>query len=63
MHEHGMQPVMQQQQQDMLTMEMWEILTDDQKITLMKRMLHDFQKWKPRFDQYEHIRKINLQRL
>jgi hypothetical protein len=37
MHEHGMQPGMQQN--DMLMMEMWETLTDDQKKTMMKRML------------------------
>ena len=37
MHEHGMQPGMQQK--DMVMMEMWETLTEDQKKTLMKRML------------------------
>jgi len=34
---HGMQPGMQQK--DTVMMEMWEKLTDDQKKTLMKRML------------------------
>jgi len=38
MHEHGMQYGMMQQK-DMLMMEMWETLTDDQKKTLLKRML------------------------
>ena len=37
MHEHGMQPGMQQK--DSVMMEMWENLTEDQKKTLMKRML------------------------
>jgi hypothetical protein len=38
MHEHGMQPGMMQQK-DAVMMEMWETLTDDQKKTLMKRMI------------------------
>lgn len=38
MHEHGMNPGMMQQQ-EMLMMEMWETLNDDQKKILMKRML------------------------
>jgi hypothetical protein len=38
MHEHGMQPGMMQQK-DAVIMEMWENLTDDQKKTLMKRMI------------------------
>jgi hypothetical protein len=38
MHEHGMQPGMMQQK-DAVMMEMWENLTDDQKKTLMKRMI------------------------
>ncbi len=38
MHEHGMQPGMMQQK-DAIMMEMWETLTDDQKKTLMKRMI------------------------
>jgi hypothetical protein len=38
MHEHGMQPGMMQQK-DAVMMEMWESLTDDQKKTLMKRMI------------------------
>lgn len=37
MYEHGMNPGMMQQ--EMLMTEMWETLTDDQKKTLMKRML------------------------
>jgi hypothetical protein len=37
MDEHGMNPGMMQQQ-EILT-EMWDSLTDDQKKTLMKRML------------------------
>ena len=37
MHEHGMQPGMEQK--DMLMMEMWETLSDDQKKTLLKRMI------------------------
>jgi hypothetical protein len=37
MHEHGMNPGMQQQ--EMLLTEMWDSLNDDQKKTLMKRML------------------------
>jgi hypothetical protein len=35
---HEMQPGMMQQK-DMIVMEMWEVLTDDQKKTLMKRMI------------------------
>jgi len=35
---HEMQPGMMQQK-DMIVMEMWEALTDDQKKTLMKRMI------------------------
>ena len=38
MHEHGMNPGMMQQQEMIMT-EMWDSLTDDQKKTLMKRML------------------------
>ena len=38
MHEHGMQPGMMQQK-DAVMMEMWENLTDDQKKSLMKRMI------------------------
>ena len=38
MHEHGMTPGMMQQQEMIMT-EMWDLLTDDQKKTLMKRML------------------------
>jgi hypothetical protein len=38
MHEHGMNPGMMQQQ-EMLMMEMWETLNDDQKKVVMKRML------------------------
>jgi hypothetical protein len=38
MHEHGMQPGMMQQK-DAVMLEMWENLTDDQKKTLMKRMI------------------------
>lgn len=38
MHEHGMQPGMMQQK-DAVMREMWETLTDDQKKTLMKRMI------------------------
>jgi hypothetical protein len=38
MHEHGMNPGMMQQQ-EMLMMEMWNTLNDDQKKALMKRML------------------------
>lgn len=38
MHEHGMNPGMMQQQEMIMT-EMWDLLTDDQKKTLMKRML------------------------
>jgi hypothetical protein len=38
MHEHGMNPGMMQQQ-EMLMTEMWESLNDDQKKSLMKRML------------------------
>jgi hypothetical protein len=38
MHEHGMNPGMMQQQ-EMLMTEMWETLNDDQKKSLMKRML------------------------
>ncbi|MHB8052084.1 MAG: hypothetical protein ACYDEZ_02100 [Methanoregula sp.] len=38
MHEHGMNPGMMQQQ-EMIVTEMWDSLTDDQKKTLMKRML------------------------
>ena len=37
MMQHETQPG--NQQKDMLMMEMWETLTDDQKKTLMKRML------------------------
>ena len=38
--EHGMQPGMgMMQQKDMLMMEMWNSLTEDQKKTLMKRMV------------------------
>jgi hypothetical protein len=37
MMHHEMPPGMQQQ--EMLMMEMWETLTDDQKKTLLKRML------------------------
>ena len=37
MHEQGMTPGMQQQ--EMLMMEMWDTLNDDQKKILMKRML------------------------
>jgi len=38
--EHGMQPGMgMMQQKDMLMMEMWNSLTEDQKKTLMKRMI------------------------
>ena len=36
-HEQGMHPGMQQG--EMLMMEMWDTLTDDQKKTLMKRAL------------------------
>jgi hypothetical protein len=36
MHEQGMNSGIQQQ--EMLMMEMWDMLTDDQKKTLMKRM-------------------------
>jgi hypothetical protein len=40
MHEHGMQPgTGMMQQKDMLMMEMWNTLNDDQKKTLMKRMM------------------------
>jgi hypothetical protein len=40
MHEHGMQPGMgMMQQQEMLMMEMWNTLNDDQKKILMKRMV------------------------
>jgi hypothetical protein len=38
MHEHAMNPGMMQQQ-EMLMTEMWESLNDDQKKSLMKRML------------------------
>jgi hypothetical protein len=38
MHEHGMNPGMMQQQ-EMLMTEMWESLNDDQRKSLMKRML------------------------
>jgi hypothetical protein len=38
MMHHEMQPGMMQQK-DMIVMEMWEVLTDDQKKTLMKRMI------------------------
>jgi hypothetical protein len=38
MHEHGMNPGMMQQQ-EMLMTELWESLNDDQKKSLMKRML------------------------
>ena len=38
MHEHGMNPGMMQQL-EMIVTEMWDSLTDDQKKTLMKRML------------------------
>jgi len=38
MMHHEMQPGMMQQK-DMIVMEMWEALTDDQKKTLMKRMI------------------------
>ena len=38
MHEHGMNPGMMQQQ-EMLMTEIWESLNDDQKKSLMKRML------------------------
>jgi hypothetical protein len=38
MHEHGMNPGMMQQK-DMIMTEMWDSLTDDQKKTLMKRMM------------------------
>jgi hypothetical protein len=38
MHEHGMNPGMMQQQEMIMT-EMWDLLTDDQKKILMKRML------------------------
>jgi len=38
MHEHGMNPGMMQQQ-EMIVTEMRDLLTDDQKKTLMKRML------------------------
>jgi len=37
MHEHGMNPGMMQQ--EMLITEMWDTLNDEQKKTLMKRML------------------------
>jgi hypothetical protein len=37
MHEHGMNPGMQQQ--EMLMTEMWETLNDDQKKAIMKRMI------------------------
>jgi hypothetical protein len=40
MHEQGKGPgVGMMHQKDMVMMEMWETLTDDQKKTLMKRML------------------------
>ncbi len=39
MHEHGMNPGMVEHQ--MLMTEMWETLNDDQKKTLMKRMLEE----------------------
>jgi hypothetical protein len=40
MMEHGMHPGMgMMQQKDMLMMEMWNTLNDDQKKTLMKRMV------------------------
>ncbi len=37
MHEHGMGPGMMQQ--EMVMTEMWDALNDEQKKTLMKRML------------------------
>jgi hypothetical protein len=40
MHEGGMKPGMgMMQQKEMLMMEMWNTLNDDQKKTLMKRMI------------------------
>ncbi|MDD1703341.1 MAG: hypothetical protein LUQ31_10220 [Methanoregula sp.] len=39
MHEHGMHHMGMMQQQETPMMEMWNTLSDDQKKTLMKRMV------------------------